>query len=533
MLNSTISHFMLGKEAIARFFQERHGTFITHLPGIHTLPLNDAFQKHNIDAIIGRHESNIGFMADGFARVTGHAGTVIITPGPGLGNVVSPCMEAFGDDIPLVILHIATETKESGTGALHEVREPETLFSHIAKKTMVVEEPVHLVSQLHKAYSTALSGRPGPVLLSIPYTFFEKEVPYEKGTTEQTGGQSDFSPLEEALKGKKRPVIVGGRHLMDEAIQQTLLDLCVNSSIPFLSSTAGKGVIPEDNEICFGNITKKGVNREIFQKADIVIALGTRLRDADSKRRGVKIGELAHIDVDGQWIGKNYATRTGLKADMGEAVQALHTLVKGRRSAWNIKKLQADRIAEEAALKRRSPGFRIVSMLRQVIPEDATTVWDLNLPAYWAEHYFPVLHQRTFLTPRGISTIFYAVPAAIGAKRGRPDRACLCITGDGAALPGLAELATVREHNIPVVFLVCNNGAFGLLEGYMRKRYGIEGSMALNNPDYVRMAAAFDIKGERARTIEELRDIFLREITWDEPFVIDFVCPLFDPPWKI
>jgi thiamine pyrophosphate-dependent acetolactate synthase large subunit-like protein len=531
MLNSKISPFMLGKEAIARFFQERKGSFIAYLPGIHTLPLNAAFKKYNIHAISGRHESNIGFMADGFARAAGGIGTVIATPGPGLGNLVSPCMEAFGDDVPLVVLHIATDKRGIGTGALHEVREPEKLFAHVSKQTMVVEQPAQLVPYLQRAYATALSARPGPVVLSIPYTFLEKEVPYEKEAIQEARKQSDFSLLEEALGGKCRPVIVGGAHLMDEQIRPILSDLCINSSIPFLSSTAGKGVLREDSGICFGNITKKGTNREIFQRADVVIALGTRLRDSDSKKRGVKIGELIHIDVDEGWVGKNYTTRVGLAAEMGEAVRALQSLMKGKRSEWDIEKLQRDRKAEEAELESRSPGFRTISLIREVIPEEAITVWDLNLPAYWAEYYFPVIHQRTFLAPRGISTIFYAVPAAIGAKKGRPDRACLCITGDGAALPGLPELATVRAYDIPVVFLVCNNGSFGVLEGYMKKRYAIEGSMTLTNPDYVRLASAFDIKGKSATTLEELRNIFLKDVTWDEPFLIDFKCPVIDPPW--
>ena len=533
MLNSLIRLIMLGKEAIVRFFRERKSGPIFYLPGIHTLPLNEAFKKGNINAVMGRHESNCAFMADGYARATGDPGTVIVTPGPGLGNVVSPCMEAFGDDIPLVILHVDTDRNETGRGTLHEVKEPETIFTHLTKRALVVRGRADLVPFLDEAYAVAAAHRPGPVLLSIPYTFFEKEVPYERVAKKTEETVVDLSPLEEVLKGKERPVIIGGRHLIHADIRDLLTDLCSTSSIPLLSSTGGKGAVREDQAFCFGSIMKKGINRAILSSADIVIALGTRLRDTDATGRGVKLKTLAHVDIDDQWIGKNYPTPLSLAADMKKTVEYLAELFRGKKTAWDMESLHAARKTEEADLESGSAGFRIISMLRTVIPEDTITAWDLNGPGYWAEYYFPVLEQRTFLRPGGISTIFYAVPAAIGAKAGRQDRPCLCVIGDGGALPGLAELATVKAHNIPVVFLVCNNGSFGILEDYMRKRYAIKDYMSLVNPDYVRLASAFDIKGVRVDSLEALREVFLRRITWDEPFLIDFVCPSINPPWEL
>jgi acetolactate synthase-1/2/3 large subunit len=214
-------------------------------------------------------------------------------------------------------------------------------------------------------------------------------------------------------------------------------------------------------------------------------------------------------------------------------VQGLSELLRTKQSAWDLSELKERQKREEAELEKKSDGLAIVRLLRTIIPEETLTVWDLNLIAYWAEYYFPVLHQRTFIEPRGSSSIFYGVPASIGAKLGAPDRPCLCVVGDGGALPTLAELATANQYHIPVTFLVYNNNSYGVLDEYMRKRYGLEHRMDLVNPDFVKLAHAFDVKAVRADNIDGLRNIFLHEVPWDEPFLIDFRYPVFPPPWEI
>jgi len=134
--------------------------------------------------------------------------------------------------------------------------------------------------------------------------------------------------------------------------------------------------------------------------------------------------------------------------------------------------------------------------------------------------------------PRGISPIFYAFPAGIGAKVGRPERPCLAVCGDGSFLPSAAELAVVKQYAIPLVVLVYNNMSYGILEDYMDASYGVKGSMGLVNPDFVKLARSFDIKAKRARTLNGLKNILTRDVTWDEPFLIEFDFPLFPPPWK-
>lgn len=530
---------MLGKQYVTKFFVDNNLDVIFHVPGIHTLPLNAAAWNQNIGLLVPRHESSCAFMADGYARATGRAGVVLVTPGPGLGNCVTGVLEAYGSDSPLLLIHVDTGREEIGRGILHELVEPENVFRHFIKGAFTVSRPGELDLLFRKALATALSPRQGPVLLSLPYTFFEKEIPAGPAT----GGTDIEAPpideaidrpaIEQAIRGKTRPVIIGGKSLMLPGIEGLLDRICLGSSIPFLTSTGGKGIVPETTPYALGNIMQKGLVREVLEASDCVIAIGTRLRDVDAKRRGVKIRQLIHIDIDNVWIGKNYPTGLKGTADLFGALKTLAEATDGIKYEWDLADLKARQMAQAAQLAGRSPGFDAVASIRASIPEETTTVWDLNLIAYWAEYYFPVYRQRSFHVGRGTSPIFFALPAAIGAKLGRPDRPCLAVCGDGGVLPSLADLATMAQYNIPVVLLIYNNGAYGILSDAMAATYGIDGAMKLTNPDFVRLAHSFGIRAERAETIDQLRDVFTKRVSWAEPFVIDFTFPIFPPPWRI
>ena len=521
------------RQAIVRFLEEMGIRHIFHLPGVHTLPLNESLAQSNIRVIVGRHESASVFMAEGFSRVSGLPGVVLVTPGPGLANVVAGCMEAYGDDIPLVIIFIDVERKNVEKGILHGVREPEAIFRSICKAVFVVRDSKDLAPKLGEAFLLATSARRGPVLLSIPYGILEKEAPplSAGGSERPKAPVLDPGPIEEALRDARKPVIIGGGGLMGKGLGPLLDRTCAESGIPFLTSTSGKGVLAEDRPHVFGNIVAKGTARAILDETDLAIALGTRLRDADSKRRGVRIKRLIHIDEDERWLGKNYPFGLHEAGDVSSSGEILLRLLGGMKSGWDMEGLHRARQKELEELERENVGFRIISLLRRVIPDDAVTVWDLNMIGYWAEYYFPVLRERTFLSPRGISPIFYAFPASLGAKLGRQEAPCLCVTGDGSFLPTAAELATVKKYGIPVVVLVYDNSSFGVLEDYMRRRGGVEDAMGLSNPDFSALVSSFGIKAGRAESLEELERIFLNDITWDEPYVVEFRYPLFPPPW--
>ncbi|HVN95707.1 MAG TPA: thiamine pyrophosphate-binding protein [Syntrophorhabdaceae bacterium] len=537
---------MLVKQALIDFFERNDIRCIFQLPGIHTLPLNERLShQKNMRIITCRHESDMIFMAQGYAKASGRTGVLLVTAGPGLGNIVSGCMEAFHDDIPLFIIHIDVETSELNKGILHGIVEPENIFSRFIKKSYRVIDPTDLPQVLQQAYEEAGSGRRGPTLISVPHTMFGKEIsgiaPVHKQIDASDPVPKDrkegdirtfLHTFAELLKTKTNPIIVGGAALMTENASLALNDICRNSSIPFLSTTGGKGVVREDNPYAFGNIMRKGVVRDILTSSDLIIAIGTRLRDVDAGRRGVSFRELVHIDIDDQWMDKNYAARLKFAGNVEEALLGIKRIMERKVFRWDLEHLKTLQRQEEARLALSAPGYAVMKCIRDSIPESTTIACDLNIPSYWSEYYLPVYLRNSFLMPRGVSPIFYSIPAAIGARIARPDRPCLALCGDGGALPTLSEIAVMKQYNIPVVIFIYNNNSFAILEDAMIDRYAIQGFMNLRNPDFVKLARAFDIKAKRTKTLKGLARIFRNDVTWDEPFLIEFVHPVSPPPWR-
>lgn len=524
---------MLGKQAVIQLFTNFGIHDIFHLPGIHTLPFHSTIYTSNLRVFLGRHESNCIFMADGFARVRGKPGVVVVTAGPGIGNTVGAVMETYGSNIPLVILHVDTDRKKVSKGVLHGINAPESIFKNIAKASLVAGNKDSLVTLIGDAYRLSRSGRPGPVVVTFPYIYFEKDLavpPMILSTQVDRDPAPDLTPLEMLLRNKKRPIIIGGRQLMVAQVAPLIEEICMKYSIPFFTTTSGKGTVDENLPFAFGNVMQKGAVRQIIQSSDIVIALGTRLRNIDV-RLGSKTKDLVHIDIDDTWMDKNYIPRAGIVSPIREAVEGLGDIIQGKRFDWNLQELKKQHLAGYEKFTGQE-GYQLTGAIRRGIPDEAITVWDLSFLGYWAEYCFPVRNCGSFLIPKGASSLFYALPAAIGAKVGQPGLPCLAVSGDGSILPTIGELATIKQYGIPVVLLVYNNNSYGILEDSMNTAYGIRNSMSLSNPDFIAVANSFGIRAKKVRNPEGLTNVLLKELTWDEPFLIEYQSSILSPPWK-
>ena len=535
---------MLVKQGIVEFFNRKDIEYIFQIPGLHTISLLEAIAgDKNVKIVGGRHESNTAFMAEGYARSSEKPGVVLVTPGPGLGNVVSGCMEAFHSDTPLLIIHIGTSEEDVQRGALHGVREPEIIFTHITKEILRAGKAAEVPEVLDRAYHSALSDRKGPVLITIPQKLLEKEIgiarPEKKGNDnpdadllEQEKYDKFLGAIAPLLDSAKRPLIIGGRGVMNTRSAAILDDLCSRSSIPFLTTAEGKGTLPEDRQWTFGNMMKPGIVKDIITSSDLVIAAGTGLRHREAKRKALNGKTLIHIDVDDTWTDKNYTAAAKCSGNIEKILAGLAEIAGKKRYDWDLSALKQKMDEEESRLLGSSAGYACIDHLRKVLPNDVVLVCDLNNLSYWAEYYYPVRNQRSFLMPLGISSIFYAVPAAIGASLSNPYRPCLAICGDGGALPTLVELATIKKYAIPVVILLENNSSFGVLEEAMHSNYGDGSAMGLTNPDFVGLARSFGVKAKRTKSLKGLIEIFHKDIIWDEPFLIEFCRPVGDLPWK-
>lgn len=530
------------------FFLKEEIRYIFQIPGLYTLSLiEELLREANITIITARHESNMVHMADGHARVSGKPGIVITTAGPGLGLAVAGCMEAYGADVPLILVHISIKPTDIGKGVLHEIADPEVIFSNITKAVFNAEKPADIEICLTGAYKAAMTDRKGPVLVSIPYSFLDVAIPDNQYALNSDDANNDIFPsdrdkdesglflknLAVLLDKSRKPVIIGGKSLVFEGSDPILRYICEKASIPFLSTATGKGAMREDHPWCFGNIMKHGVTEDILLSADCIIALGTRLRKMDTRGRLFRSKIIVHIDIDNHWINKNYPSRLSHTGNIRFILDKLVSILTKRVFDWDLPQLTHTYEIEHNTLLGTSSGYQAIRLLRTLLPDDITFACDLNLLSYWAEYYFPVHPQGSFLVPHGSSPIFYSLPAAIGAKLAAPAHPCMALCGDGGALPTLAELATIRNYHIPVVILILNNSSFGILELSMKERYGRQNTMDLFNPDFTGIARAFGIRSKTTDNLDGLEKIFREDISWQEPFIIEFLQPLLTPPWKV
>ncbi|HKI49457.1 MAG TPA: thiamine pyrophosphate-binding protein, partial [Desulfobacteria bacterium] len=301
------------------------------IPSIHNLGLYEALRKTPaIKHILCRHESTATHMADGYARESRKLGVVIASTGPGVGYTVPALEEAIGSSVPLLVIatNIPLRKIGKGSGTLHEIPGQEEIFRNITKGTFVVRSASDMETQAREALRTAQSGRPGPVYLELPTDMFNLEaVPAklsDKGINNlEPAALPNLKRAVALLKEAERPLILTGIAALRAGLSKEITALAETLSAPVLFSPGSRGIIPDDHPLALGNGARRGVIRETVAASDLALAVGTRLREVDAKRRGLELPRLIHLDWDGQWIDKNFRAEIALTGDLVQLVKAL------------------------------------------------------------------------------------------------------------------------------------------------------------------------------------------------------------------
>ena len=300
------------------------------IPSIHNIGFYEALRKvPAIKHILCRHESTATHMADGYARESGRIGVVISSTGPGAGYTVPALQEAIGSSVPLLVIatNISSGKIGKGVGDLHEIMGQEEIFRNITKGVFPVRDISDVEDMTRKALETALTGRPGPVYLEIPTDLFTIETETKTGPGERLERKPEASPkLEKAatfLREAQNPLILIGTAALRAGLSQDVVTLAETLTAPVLFTANARGMIPDDHPLALGNCARRGVIRETIVSSDLVLAIGTRLREVDAKRRGLVLPRLIHVDWDNQWIGKNFPAEIALTGNIVQIVQEL------------------------------------------------------------------------------------------------------------------------------------------------------------------------------------------------------------------
>jgi acetolactate synthase-1/2/3 large subunit len=515
----------------------------------------DALGKSKIRYISTRHEQVAAHAADGYARASGKVGVLMTHLGPGLTNAATGVANAALDSIPMVVIAGDIPTYYYGRHPhqevnLHQDADQFQIFRPFCKRVYRVDNVRDLPRIVERAFHLAQSGRPGPVLVDVPMDIFSADLEIDAfATTPPEIAKSGLDPataarIVDALATSRRPVLYAGGGVLSARATKELQEIAEALQVPVAHTLMGKGCLPHEHPLLLGQSGFWGtpIANEKCRTADLIVAVGTRLAEANSSSWDPRFTfsipptRLIHIDADLSEIGRNYQTELGVCADAKLALAALADEARGKR--------HADRgpLKEEIARGRKefasnwadqwsSSQFplrpeRILSELRCAAPADAFIVTDVGWNKNGVGQQFPIDVPGAFITPSGLATMGFGPAAALGVKVAQPKRHAIALIGDGGFSANPSVIATAMEANLPVIWLVMDNSAFGTIAGLEEMHYGTTFGCTFEcngkpyHIDYAAMARSFGADGYMVTTADELRPALESALASGRPSLI-------------
>ena len=543
-----------GGQALIRSLELEGVEVMFGLPGGAILPVYDPIIDSPIRHILVRHEQGAGHMAEGYAHVTGRPGVAMVTSGPGATNIVTPLCDAFMDSIPLVVITGQVPTAAIGSDAFQEC-DTTGITQSVTKHNFLVTSAADIPRTIREAFHIATTGRPGPVLVDIPkdivdpqhpnsamewYWPDELDLPGYNPTTK--GHPKMIRQAAELISASHRPVIYAGGGILKARAAEALKELAELCEIPVVTTLMARGAFPDSHPLCLGMPGMHGNYTAVtaMQRSDLLIALGSRFDDrVTGKLDGfAPDAKIIHVDIDPAELGKVRRPDVPIVGDCRLVIGALVEVLKGRGglesqpdrsewkstlSGWQEKYPLTYQPAEDG--EGLKPQY-VLEELRDMTPDDTIVVSGVGQHQMWTSQYWKFDYPYTWVNSGGLGTMGFSVPAAIGAKVGRPEKMVWAVDGDGCFQMTAQELVTAAAERIPVKVAILNNAYLGMVrqwqEMFYDERYS-EVYLSPDLPDYVKWAEAMGCVGLRAESPEEVAPIIEKANGIDDrPVVIDF-----------
>ena len=511
-------------------YMERLGVeYVFGIPGSHILPVYDSLYDSKIQCILAKHEQGAGFMAEGFARVSGKVAACVTTAGPGATNIVTAVANAYVDRLPLLVITGETPTYMFGKGGLQECSgeggsiDQEALFKNITRYSKTIERTDYLAQVLNQTSKVLTGPNPrGPVHLCLPFNI-QKDVVEEtildqlKPMAPVPNVWHGFVPVEQIrqlLEASMYPVVIAGHGALLSGCGEALSQFCHRFNIPFSTSIKGRGVIPETSALSLGSlgVTSDGVAyKYIAEKADLLLFLGASFNERTSyiwDRRLLENKKIIQVDIAAEQLGKVFQPDIAVQGD----VKAVMTIIFNSLSPKKMRKPKVlDEWKKKVILdqKSRYADFRekfsiVESFYKELEKRFSDNILIIDDNIIFAQNFYKVPGPDIYFSNSGIASIGHAVPAAIGA-RCHHKKPAFAMLGDGGFQMCCMELMTAVNHKLPVTVVVFNNSTMGLIRKNQAEYYGKRFICSdFINPDYALMAKSFNI--EHAK-IEDKEDI--------------------------
>jgi acetolactate synthase-1/2/3 large subunit len=505
---------MTGGQALVESLKIQGVDVLFGLPGVQLDGAFDALWEHRdaVHVYHTRHEQAASYMADGYARTTGREGACLVVPGPGLLNAASGLSTAYACSAPVLCIAGQIPFKYIGRGAgmLHEIPDQLGAARSFTKWTGSANRPEDVPGVVREAFRQLRSGHLRPVAIDVPQDVLQtagQVALAERVEPERQAGDPDAVEAAAAALGRaERPVIFSGGGILRSSAWTPLERLAEMLEAPVIMSSSGRGAVSDRHYLAQTMVA----GPELLPPADVVLIVGTRfLQPAQSSWRPRPDQTVIQIDIDRDEIGRNCAVATGVAADAGWALEELLARVPrhNRRRASRRDECEAVRRKVDEAFSVLGPQRAFGRAIRDALPEDGVLISGVTQLGYWIQFgNFPIYQPRTLITPGYQGTLGYEYGTALGAQVGAAGRRALAICGDGGFMYQVGELATAARHQINAIAIVFNDGAFGNVRRMQEQLYGGHVIASdLRNPDFMKLADAFGVRGYRAEGPEQLR----------------------------
>ncbi|CAA9560229.1 MAG: Acetolactate synthase large subunit [uncultured Thermomicrobiales bacterium] len=519
------------EQAIAAL--EAHGVeTVFGIPGVHTLALYDALLDSPIRHVLARHEQGAGFMADGYARATGRPGVAVIITGPGITNVATPIGEAYADSSPVFVLSSNVERAyvDRMRGSLHDLKDQLGVMAAVTQWNTRANAAAAVYGAVAEGFRRLGTGRPRPVHVEIPLDVLDERAEDDDLAVSLPAALRPNPRLlrdaADRLKRAKRPLLYCGGGAVTANAGPHVLAIAERLGAPVLTSTMGKGSVSEDHPLVVGALWGAGNAVDaLLRETECLVVFGSKLGAQDTHDFTMPLcRELIRVDVDPDELILNAQPSLGIVGDAALAAEGIATLLAGedfRGDGFGASQVQA---AKHDARANAFGADRLpyLDALRRAVPRDGIVAWDMTMMSYAAIGLFPAYEPRTFQFPAGYGTLGYALPAAIGAKIGRPDTAVVAVCGDGGFQFTMQEVATAVSERLGLPIVIFNDSTYSAVKDAQRSsRDGRYLAVDLINPDYVALARAYAIPGVRAESPAALEAAVVEALERDLPTIID------------
>ncbi|REH86617.1 biosynthetic-type acetolactate synthase large subunit [Staphylococcus felis] len=539
-VESVVESMKSGAELLVESFLEEDVEYIFGYPGGAVLPLYDSFYDEHIPHILYRHEQGATHAAEGYARVSGKPGVVVVTSGPGATNAITGIADAYSDSLPLVVITGQVATPGIGKDAFQEA-DILSMTTPITKHNYQVNDVKDIPRIVKEAFHVANSGRKGPVVIDFPKDMGVLSTNEIYDTTVNTPGYTvnttpqvdEVQQLIDYLKSSQKPIVLAGAGINFSKSNQALLSFVEQHQIPVVTTLHGLGAIPYDHPLFLGMGGMHGsyASNMALTECDLLINFGSRFDDrlASKPDEFAPHAKIVHIDIDPSEINKVIDTDLGIVADAKEVLEQLLRFN-------NIATKHDDWVAHVQSNKENYPfrysqieddifskPQRAIEYIGQITNGDAYVTTDVGQHQMWVAQFYPFKTHGQLITSGGLGTMGFGIPAAIGAKFAKPDATVVAFVGDGGFQMTNQEIALMNEFNLNIKVVLINNGTLGMVKQWQDKFFNQRFSHSVFNdqPDFMKLSEAYGVKSFLIDQPERLEKTLDEAFQYEGPAVIE------------